>query len=192
MNTGLLFAILSMSVMASLTVSAQTRPTTPSPETHPETQKAMSTDEPKVEKAARTALEMKVVGVLAIGEGTDRRSSAIIAMKGAKSAQTYSPGQAIEGSPDVRLVRVQNERIEFLNQGKLEYANVRRFPEAGWGGNAPVATSAPASSSGGAGYSSQSGSEASDRLQAMRDARKARSQNKAKGAEGAEAEKPAE
>lgn len=141
---------------------AAAQETAPSPETKP--------------TAKKTSLEMKVVGVLAIGEGDDRRSSAIIAMKGSKTSKTYSPGQAIDGNADLKLVKICNERIEFLNQGRLEFAIVRQFPEAGWGGNSPVSTSSPSAAPSPAGSAASEGG--SDRLQALREARNARQQRK--------------
>jgi hypothetical protein len=91
----------------------------------------------------KTALEMKVRGILAIGEGDDRRSSAIIAMKDGGQGRTYSPGQLIDDNPDLKLVRVQDERIEFLNHGQLEFAPVKRFPDAGTASSASSAYSPP-------------------------------------------------
>lgn len=185
MKAGFSFGIFSLLILAVASASAQTRPTKPAPETQ-----AAATPAPSNNNAAtRTSLEMKVVGVLAIGDGDDRRSSAIIAMKGSKDAMAYSPGQVIDGNADLRLVKVRNERIEFMNQGRMEFAPVKQFPDAGWGGNAPVATSSPSpsSSSSSSSYGSQPSGEAADRLQALKDARKERLQQRAKPDE-----KPAE
>lgn len=97
------------------------------------------------ETAARTSVEMKVRGVLAVGAGEDRRSSAIISM-GRSDNATYSPGQLIAGNPDLRLIRVQSERIEFLNKGRLEFAPVSHSPSSSTSTSTTTSpTSAPAS-----------------------------------------------
>jgi hypothetical protein len=99
------------------------------------------------EKAVKTSIEMKVRGILAVGEGDDRRSSAIIAMKDGSEGKAYSPGQFIDDNPDLRLMRIQDERIEFLNHGRLEFASVKRFPDASAssssGNSSPSAYAAP-------------------------------------------------
>jgi hypothetical protein len=180
MKAGFSFGVFFLLIFAGASASAQTRPAHPAPETQAAVSAPTTSSNASI---PRTSLEMKVVGVLAIGEGDDRRSSAIIGMKGSKTSMTYSPGQVIDGNADLRLVKVRNERIEFLNQGKMEFAPVRQFPEAGWGGNAPVASSPPpAAAATGAG-----GDAATDRLQALKDARKERLQQRAKPDE-----KPAE
>jgi type II secretion system (T2SS) protein C len=126
-----------------ISVPAIAQPAVP-PRSHPETRPATPPPSPSGE-AVKTTVEMKVLGVMAIGAGDDRRSSAIISLKGA--SRTYSPGQTIADNPDLKLVKVEAERVEFLNQGHLEFAPVKKFPEAGWGGNAPVPSASPRVSS---------------------------------------------
>ena len=140
------FPTVGFALLLSLTtLSAGAQPPGPetapgrSPETRPT--QAQVLQQPK---AVKTSLEMKVRGVLAIGEGDDRRSSAIIAMKGAGKA--YSPGQVIDDNPDLKLVKIQDDRIEFLNKGQLEFAPVNRFPDAGYGGGGGAASSPPPAS----------------------------------------------
>ncbi|HEX5038439.1 MAG TPA: type II secretion system protein N [bacterium] len=115
----------------------------PGPETAPETRNSQLPLAPsQPAKAVKTSLEMKVHGILAIGEGDDRRSSAIIAMKG--QGKTYSPGQIIDDNPDLKLVKIQDDRIEFINKGQLEFAPVKRFPDAGYGGGGGGSSAPPA------------------------------------------------
>jgi general secretion pathway protein C len=73
--------------------------------------------------AVKTALDVKIGSTLKIGDGTDRRSSAIIAV-GRSKGQTYFVGDDESFAPNVKLVKVRRHRIEFLNGGRLEYAEM--------------------------------------------------------------------
>jgi len=91
-------------------------------------------------EAVLTNLDIKVMGVLVVGAGTDSRSSATILGPGAKpepargrrgraapassGAEVYSVGDEDGFAPNTKLVRVQPDRIEFINGGRLEYAEV--------------------------------------------------------------------
>ncbi len=72
--------------------------------------------------AVRTNLDIKVLGTLSVGEGMDRRSSAIVGGGGSKKAEVYYPGDDKAFSPNVRLMKVLKDRIEFVNGSRLEYA----------------------------------------------------------------------
>ncbi len=86
--------------------------------------------------AVLTSLKLTVLGVLVVGEGTDARSSATIASgsssssskrkgrRSSSSAKVFAVGAAESFAPDTKLVRVRPDRIEFLNGGRLEYAEV--------------------------------------------------------------------
>ncbi|MBI4237391.1 MAG: hypothetical protein HY696_03100 [Deltaproteobacteria bacterium] len=74
-------------------------------------------------EAVKTALNMKVVGTLAVGEGKDSRSSTIIS--GGKENEVWSVGRASKSFPGTRLVLVKSRRIEFHNNGRLEYAELQ-------------------------------------------------------------------
>ncbi len=96
--------------------------------------------------AVKTSLEIKVLSTLAIGEGTDRRSSVVISGgKNTKGASVYFPGDAESFEPNVRLTKVAKGRIEFVNRSRLEYAEIEDLskksiflsPEEVFG-NAPV------------------------------------------------------
>ena len=100
--------------------------------------------------AIKTNLDIKVLGTLVIGDGMDRRSSAVITSKGSKGSDTYYVEQAqeerhelLEGlvkekdseekksfAPNTRLTKVEQNRIEFLNGGRLEYAELEDFTDS--------------------------------------------------------------
>jgi len=65
-------------------------------------------------EAVPTSLSLNVLGVLVVGEGRDGRSSATIA--GSGSTESFAP--------NTTLVRVAPDRIEFVHNGRLEYAEV--------------------------------------------------------------------
>ena len=75
--------------------------------------------------AVKTTLEMKVLGIMAIGEGKDRRSSAVIeSSRAKKKVDVYRVGQTIDFANNGRLVKVAKDRIEFMNGNRLEYAEI--------------------------------------------------------------------
>lgn len=82
-------------------------------------------------EAVKTSLGIKVVGVLVVGDGRDKRSTATISggspgkgAKGAGGGAVYAVGDEESFAPNTKLTRVQPDRIEFLNGGRLEYAEV--------------------------------------------------------------------
>ena len=84
-------------------------------------------------EAVVTSLNLSVLGVLVVGDGRDARSSATIVVgggakrgrrRGASGAEVYAVGDEESFAPDTMLVRVQPDRIEFLNKRRLEYAEV--------------------------------------------------------------------
>jgi general secretion pathway protein C len=88
-------------------------------------------------EAVKTSLNITVLGVLVVGDGTDKRSSATIAggggggggdKKGAAAASTganvYAVGDKESFAPNTVLLRVKPDRIEFSNNGRLEYAEL--------------------------------------------------------------------
>jgi general secretion pathway protein C len=77
--------------------------------------------------AIKTNLDIKVLGTLVVGDGTDRRSSAVIVGGKGKGAEAYYPGEEPSFAPNVKLKLVAKDRIEFLNGGRLEYAELEDF-----------------------------------------------------------------
>ncbi|PIR26383.1 MAG: hypothetical protein COX62_02250 [Deltaproteobacteria bacterium CG_4_10_14_0_2_um_filter_43_8] len=74
-------------------------------------------------EAVLTKLSITVIGVLVVGEGRDNRSSATIS-SGSKSIDVYSVRGDESFAPNTTLTLVAPDRIEFLNNGRLEYAEV--------------------------------------------------------------------
>lgn len=89
-------------------------------------------------EAVKTSLSVTVLGVLVVGDGRDRRSTATIGSGGAPApakggkraaggggtASVYAVGDEESFAPNTKLVRVAPDRIEFMNGGRLEYAEV--------------------------------------------------------------------
>lgn len=85
-------------------------------------------------QAVPTSLNLNILGVLVVGDGRDKRSSATIATggggggkgdkKGGGEADVYAVGDEESFAPNTKLVLVQPDRIEFINGGRLEYAEV--------------------------------------------------------------------
>lgn len=77
--------------------------------------------------AVKTNLPIKVYAVLVVGEGRDRRSSATIESGG--KTDVFAVGAEPSFSPGTKIVKIQPRRIEFVNSGRLEYAEL--LDEAG-------------------------------------------------------------
>ncbi len=75
--------------------------------------------------AVKTTLDIKVLSTLSVDEGTDKRSSAVVSGGSSKTPQTFSPGDPEGFAPNVKLTKVMKDRIEFVNGGRLEYAELQ-------------------------------------------------------------------
>jgi type II secretion system protein C len=75
--------------------------------------------------AVKTSLDVKVQSTLVIGDGTDRRSSAMISGGKAKGSKAYFVADEETFAPNVKLTKVAKDRIEFVNNGRLEYAELQ-------------------------------------------------------------------
>lgn len=73
-------------------------------------------------EAVKTSLSIKVLGVMMIGDGKDARSSTSIESGGKTDA--YGVGQEMVIASNAKLVQIKPERIEFVNGGRLEYAEL--------------------------------------------------------------------
>jgi general secretion pathway protein C len=73
-------------------------------------------------EAVKTSLSIKVLGVMMIGDGKDGRSSTSIESGGKTDA--YGVGQEMAIASNAKLVQIKPERIEFVNGGRLEYAEL--------------------------------------------------------------------
>lgn len=75
-------------------------------------------------EAVKTSLNIKVLALLVIGEGKDKRSSATIDTGGAGGIDVYGVGDEKSFSPGTRLIQVKPDRIEFVRSNRLEYAEL--------------------------------------------------------------------
>lgn len=88
-------------------------------------------------EAVLTSLSLNILGVLVVGNGDDSRSSATIAgaaaapakgkgdAGGGGGAKVYAVGDEESFAPNTKLTLVQPDRIEFVHNGRLEYAEVK-------------------------------------------------------------------
>lgn len=75
-------------------------------------------------EAIKTALPIKVKAVLVVGDGKDKRSSATIEGGQSKTADVYNVGGEETFYAGTQLVQIKPDRIEFLHNGRLEYAEL--------------------------------------------------------------------
>ena len=75
-------------------------------------------------EAVKTGLSIQVMGVLVVGDGKDPRSSATVAGGTGRGAavDTYAVGDENGFAPNTKMIQVKMDRIEFLHNGRLEYA----------------------------------------------------------------------
>lgn len=90
-------------------------------------------------EAVKTNLPIKIWAVLMVGEGRDGRSSATIESGG--KTDVFAVGAEPSFSPGTKLVKVEPRRIEFVNNGRLEYAEL--MDEAGASIFGPPAEAGP-------------------------------------------------
>jgi general secretion pathway protein C len=88
--------------------------------------------------AVKTTLSIKLISTVSVGDGIDKRSSATIS-SGTGQPDTFSIGDQKQFSPGVELKKILPDRIEFVNNRRLEYAEIE-----GFGGG--VTTGTPVSS----------------------------------------------
>lgn len=73
-------------------------------------------------EAVKTSLSIKVLGTMMVGDGKDKRSSTSIESGGKTDA--YGVGEDMIIASNAKLVQVRPNRIEFVNSGRLEYAEL--------------------------------------------------------------------
>lgn len=75
-------------------------------------------------EAMKTSLSIKVLGILMIGEGCDKRSSATVDPGGGAGVDVFAVGQEPSFTAGVKITCVKPDRIEFVHAGRLEYAEL--------------------------------------------------------------------
>lgn len=76
--------------------------------------------------AVKTALPIKLISTVSVGAGTDKRSSATVA-SGKGGPDLYSVEDEKQFAPGVKIVKILPDRIEFVNNRRLEYAEIENF-----------------------------------------------------------------
>lgn len=78
--------------------------------------------------AVKTTLPIKLISTVSVGDGTDKRSSATVS-SGRGKEETYSIGDEDQFSQGVELKKILPDRIEFVHNRRLEYAEIENFGE---------------------------------------------------------------
>lgn len=90
----------------------------------PECQQQAATQTPTGE-AVKTSLPIKVLSTVVVGAGKDERSTAVVDAGGSKGIDVYAvrdPDKSF--GPGIVLIQVKPRRIEFLNNNRLEFAEI--------------------------------------------------------------------
>lgn len=79
--------------------------------------------------AVKTSLPIKLVSTFSVGSGTDKRSTATVVGggSGGGAGEIYTVEDEKQFSPGVKIVKILQDRIEFVNGARLEYAEIERF-----------------------------------------------------------------
>ena len=78
--------------------------------------------------AVKTSLPIKLVSTFSVGLGTDKRSTAtVVGGAGGAAGEIYTVEDEKQFSPGVKIVKILQDRIEFVNGSRLEYAEIERF-----------------------------------------------------------------
>lgn len=75
-------------------------------------------------EAVKTALKIKVLSIMMVGDGTDARSSSSIDNGKGTPGVFVVNDEKVTFLPGTVLKRIKPRRIEFINQGRLEYAEL--------------------------------------------------------------------
>lgn len=116
--------IIERNIFDATTIEVKTEPCEPGDD-RPECQQQNQVANVPAGEAIKTALPIKVLATIAIGEGRDDRSSAIVDAGSGKGVDVFAvrdPEKTF--APNAVLVQVKPKRIEFLHNNRLEYADL--------------------------------------------------------------------
>lgn len=78
--------------------------------------------------AVKTGLPIKLLSTFSMGEGIDKRSSAVLQVSsGSGGSEVYAVDDMIKNNAGVKITKILPERIEFMNGGRLEYLELERL-----------------------------------------------------------------
>jgi general secretion pathway protein C len=81
-------------------------------------------------EAVPSSLKAKLISTFVVGDGTDERSSAILSSGGKGGENVYTVNDKSKNALDIKLTKVQFHRIEFVNNGRLEYLELEDFAQS--------------------------------------------------------------
>jgi general secretion pathway protein C len=87
-----------------------------------ESAESQTMDDPLTATAMKTALSIKLIATVSVGDGRNTLSSAVI--ESGKSADVYFVNGKTSFAPSTKVTRVLPKRVEFLNGGRLEYVEL--------------------------------------------------------------------
>lgn len=80
---------------------------------------------PKTDKAVETTLNIKLISTISVGNGENPYSSAVI--QSGRRLETYTIHSKEMFAPNTKIVRILPRRVEFLNEGRLEFVKLEEF-----------------------------------------------------------------
>lgn len=80
---------------------------------------------PKNLSAVLTTLNIQLISTVAVGDGRDRLSSCVI--QSGRAPDVYTVGGKKSFAPNTSITRILPRRVEFLNDGTLEYVELQDY-----------------------------------------------------------------
>lgn len=79
-------------------------------------------DIPKNQKAVKTSLNINLISTVSVGDGRNKMSSAVV--QSGRTTDVYTVNDEKSFAPQTEIVRIMPKKIEFLNKGRLEFAEL--------------------------------------------------------------------
>lgn len=92
--------------------------------------------------ATKTVLPIKLLSTFSVGSGADQRSTATI-QGSAGAPEVYTVGDEKQFAPGVKITKILQTRIEFINGPRLEYAEIENFSSTGVSTGLPLSKMDP-------------------------------------------------
>lgn len=132
----------------------------PAPTTETVTTETVNLDGPPV----KTNLPIKLLSTFSVGNGTDQRSTATVQSSGGSAggaSEVYTVSDEKQFAPNTKITKILPDRIEFVNGGRMEYAEIEKLNPTGVTTNSPLSKldAGPTAKTGGTAVASKGGNK---------------------------------
>lgn len=96
-----------------------------------ETPDPVKREGPKVDplktKPIKTSLDLELISTFSIGNGQDKRSSAVVQNTKERNQNVYRFGEKMPLANPGKITKIANRRVEFIHNGHLEYVAIEEI-----------------------------------------------------------------